>query len=155
MKKFNILMIGALLIAAISCKKPAAVTTVPTLSFLSYTHFYDINNKDTTGLLKMYFVDGDGDMGLNQDEPGADFYSTLWFKKNNVWKADTFYYNYRIPYLVGQGGTGTMKGEIDITFNKIIVTSIPFDSVKFQCYIVDRAGNQSNKIFTDEIDLKK
>ncbi len=157
MKKIDVIILAMLLMVGISCKKPKVATVVPTLSYLSYDHLYDINNKDTTGLLKIYFVDGDGDVGMNQDEAGVDFYSVLYHKANGVWKRDSLNYNYRLPYLVGQGGSGAMKGEILITFNKIIVTSFPMpypDSVKFQCYIVDRAGNESNKVFTSPIEIR-
>ncbi len=153
MKKTTALIILVLIIGMVSCKKPTVTSTIPTLSFLGYKHFYDINYKDTTGYLKMYFTDGNGDIGMNQGESGVDFYSALWYKKNGVWTSDTLNYNFRLPYLVGLGGTGTMKGEVDIIYNKIIVTSIPHDSIKFQCYISDRAGNNSLKVFTDEVDL--
>jgi len=149
-----IMLISAIIV---SCKKPSVATLVPTISYLNYQHFYDINNHDTTGTLQLYFTDGNGSLGMNQSDTGADYYSHLYYKKNNAWIEYTIPFNYRLPYLVGMGTDGTLKGEIDITYNSVIVASFPFappDSIKFQCYIVDRFGNASNTIFTPPILIK-
>ena len=154
MKRIYIIILGVLLTAAFSCKKPEVAVLIPTISYLNYQHLYDINNHDTTGILQLYFTDGNGNLGMNQDDTGADFFSTLYIKKNGAWVDDSQYFDYRLPYLVGQGVDGTLKGEIDITFNNIIVTTFPGtrpDTIEFQCYIVDRSGNASNTIFTPQI----
>jgi hypothetical protein len=154
MNRIYVILTGVLLMAAFSCKKPEIATLTPTISYLSYQHLYDINNFDTTGILKLYFTDGNGQLGMDQSDPGADYFSYIHYKKNGFWIRYDTAFNYRLPYLVGQGVDGTLKGEIDITYNNIILSTFPGtrpDTIEFECYIVDRYGNASNTILTPQI----
>ncbi len=153
MKKIILVILLGGLTWMAACKKSNDVSSIPSISFIDFTTLKDINRKDTTGLLRIYFKDGNGDIGLYQTQAGVDFYSIFVYKKLGIWTEDTTKFNYRIPYIADQATKDGLKGEIDITYNRAIIGSIPWDSIKIKCFLNDRAGNVSNTLLTPEFDL--
>lgn len=160
-----ILMIIVLMIF-LSCNKEEDFPDIPHVEFMDFTKIQNSNNIDEKGILKIYFTDGDGDMGLADSDtmPPYDknsiyyynFFITYFEKQHGqfveVVPAVTF--NSRIPVLTSSSSNGAIKGEIEIE----LFINNPFsvyDTIRFDAYIVDKALQASNVISTPEIILKK
>lgn len=109
--------------------------------------------------LKFYLIDGDGDVGLTQEDVyppyDANFYPTFHGIKNGELKIDTTLIadTYRIPWVGDLGQDNTLKAEIAIDFEYPFNDQYPFpyDSIVYSFYMVDRALNESNVAWTDTI----
>jgi hypothetical protein len=165
----------ALLIMASSCRKPE-VDNIPVISFKSIDKVFDEKTQDTVASLTIHFQDGDGDIGLGDSDRQAPFdtaspYFNNWFisfyeKQNGQFiRIDSVYvpgdnkfiklnHNVRIPRL-SNSYPESIEGEI--SYNELIYNNLnsPYDTVRFECYIVDRALNHSNTITTSELIVKK
>lgn len=157
-----------------SCQKENPFPDTPFIRFEAFEQLKDASGKDSIGVLKLYFTDGDGDMGLAPSDtlapfnPGSlyyyNFFISYYEKQNGVWQkitlpppfpgADTLSNNSRIPYLTPTGQNKTLEGFIDME----LFTNNPFspyDTIKYDVSICDRALNRSNQITTGEIILTK
>jgi hypothetical protein len=161
MKIFRILGILLSMVLAFlpSCFK---LETYPPEPAIEYIDFKLIDSTDILenpvlyGELHFSFVDGDGDLGFYQPEGVDDediaktVFITPFIKTNGVFVQDTpiVPLNFRIPYFETGGNNKTLKGEIIV---RDINHYPPFngDTLKYQFYIVDRAGNMSNIEETD------
>lgn len=153
-----------------SCLKPVSYPDEPELQSVSYAKLGD------SLLLSMEFTDGDGDVGLNQEDtlspydPGSYYHYNLyveyfemmdgeWVKGrldpngNNFPTADTINFQYRIKNLTPVGQNKTLKGTINITIESPYFNPISHhnDSIKYRISLIDRALNVSNFIETDLI----
>ncbi len=111
------------------------------------------------------FYDCDADVGLDEadtltpyhvnGENYYNFYLYYWEKKQGVWTkwsdlSPPFYY--RIPRITTDNAKTALKGEIEINMEpRFFVPTSPFDTIKFEIMLVDRALNKSNTVFTPEI----
>lgn len=104
------------------------------------------------------FEDGDGDLGRTEDAT-----------ENNVFFIDTrtgeLDNSFGIPFIPQLGSSNGIMGEVQILlFSTCCLydngqdpcsssSSTPYDSLEYEIYIVDRAGHESNHIFTNIITL--
>ena len=125
------------------------------------------------GVLQFSYTDGDGDLGLDDQDIyppfnfGGDYYYNLiinYFEKQNgvfvevpllTWNPDSAYYdtstfNARFPVLTPRTGNLSIKGVFQDTLF-IYNPLSDFDTIKFSAYIYDRALHKSNVIETGEI----
>jgi len=149
-----------------SCNKEEDFSDIPYIEFLDFTKNPNANNIDEKGILKIYFTDGDNDMGLGDgdtlppfDKSSKYYYNFFinYFEKQHgqfveVIPAVTF--NSRIPVLNSSSSNGALKGEIEI---ELFINNpySAYDTIRFDAYIADRALHESNVISTPEIILKK
>jgi hypothetical protein len=108
-------------------------------------------------LLKFYFTDGDGDIGLepNQTNPPhcatCDHYYNLYVnvncKVNGVFQK-VYDYNARIRNLTPNAENKSLEGNM---IYKIDVANRISDTVRIDFYLEDRALHKSNTEITDEI----
>lgn len=149
-------LVFLLLIAAflISCSKKEEYPIIPEIEFLGMTKLYDpVLQRYDRGVLAISFKDGDGDIGLfdNQAEPPYNFYVKYFELQNGaetrVVISDTNEFNARIPVLTPSGSVKAIKGEIEDTLNIFNMLS-PFDTIKFEVYLVDRELHKSNTVST-------
>ena len=113
----------------------------------------------------LHFQDGDGDIGLNESDTLAAF------NKDSI-----YHYNFFINYFEKQNGEyvevelpisnnariprlsdavpESIEGDIsiDLYINNI---KSKYDTIRFECYIVDRELHHSNTITTPDIVVKK
>lgn len=147
-----------------SCKKEEKYPVIPHIEFLSLE---DIRS-ESSGMdvrLTFKFQDGDGDIGLDEDDTDSPFDT-----------ASVYYYNCFISYFEKQNGEfvkvelpstlnmriprlsdydeESIEGEIylDMYANNPFST---FDTIRYELYIVDRALNRSNTITTSEFIVQK
>lgn len=151
-----------------SCKKEEPFSNIPAISFVSFNKINDGSGVDNQGKLTIYFQDGDGDLGLDETDMYPPFDT-----------ASVYYYNFFVDYYKKKNGEfvllstmselrnarfprlsdevpESMEGEISVMLyiNTYDFSSI-YDTLKLECYIVDRALNHSNTILTPEIVVKK
>ena len=158
-------------------------SVVPAIAFKSYTVSYS----DSTGVpdykltLIITFTDGDGDIGLNQDDTIGNFnknsvyYYNLWvpyyekipgpdsFKQVNTqypynWgdtanPSKVVNYNGRIPDVTPQGKDKAINGTIQYDFDLGSGTKSGTKAIRFGFILVDRALHKSNMVYSPEIDL--
>jgi len=168
------LFIWGVLFLILSCRKDEQFSNTPQIRFDGFQKVQAQNGKDSAGIMKIYFTDGDGDVGLNPSDTLApfnkgnlyyyNFFVSFFEKQNGEWVkvsfpppfpgGDTLSNNARIPYLTPEGQNKTLEGTIEMG----LFTGSPFspyDTVKYQVSLCDRALNRSNQIETPEIILNK
>lgn len=146
-----------------SCFKSEEFPVEPVISEPSFVITAD------SAVLSFRFTDGDGDIGLNDDEQQAPYDSSSYYyyniyceyyEKDDVagWQQGTdlagnpISFSYRIERIVVKGKQRGIKGSIDI---KMATFKNPFsdqsDTIKFRVKLIDRALHESNVIETEEI----
>lgn len=149
-----------------SCRKTEEYPVAPIITYNSFYKVYNGTNIDDSGVLLIDFTDGDGDVGLGEGDINAPFDSTSKFyynffidyyeKQKGVYVKPTLYetYNARVPVLNTSVGKQALKGTISIQLPINNYTS-PYDTIRFECQICDRALHLSNKITTPDIIVNK
>ena len=140
----------------LSCNNKEEYPIIPEIEYEGMTKIYNPNlNKYDRGVLTISFKDGDGDIGLtdNQTLPPYDYnFFVKYYERQNgkeTWVviADPNEFNARIPVLTPTGSVKSIKGEIQDTLF-IYNFQSTFDTIKFEAYLVDRALHKSNTITT-------
>jgi hypothetical protein len=167
--KIRMIFLISCLIAVIildACKKRDNYPDTPQIKYLGFTKIQNASGIDDKGIMKLSFTDGDGNIGLAESDTfppynsGSKYYYNFFIdyyeKQKGVWKLVDLAIsnNARIPPVTGTGPNNPTKGEIEIElyFNNY---QSAFDTIAFESYIVDRDLNESNKIRTSEIIVKK
>jgi hypothetical protein len=166
MKKMAFILIPAAMLLA-GCPTPKVLPDIPNVEFRSFVLDQKTNALGTivlTGVMNFYFEDGDGDIGFvasldSLDRPDSVKYNlflTMHEKVDGKYRiVDTSELDskpfYRIPPLDREGQNKTLKGEIEVKIDYLI---IPADTIKYSFYLTDRAFNHSNTDTTSEIVLK-
>lgn len=157
----RLLLISPFLLALliVACRKEEKYPVVPAIEFVSLVANEDAEN-GTDVRLTFKFQDGDGDIGLNEDDTQAPFDTSSiyyyncfisYFEKQNgdfveVELPSTL--NMRIPRL-SNNTPESISGEITLDLFANNPFS-PYDTIRYELYIVDRALNHSNTITTTE-----
>lgn len=117
------------------------------------------------------FTDGDGDIGLNENETDPPYDTSSRFHFNyfiEYWEwnhdlgqweqginalGDTIVFNYRLPVITPEGKNKALKGEIDVTVEPPYYdpTSPYGDTIKYRIQLADRSLKTSDWIWTGEI----
>lgn len=163
-----------LLLFFYGCKKQEQFSAIPSLTFVALDQLKDTSGKDSSGVLRLQFTDGDGDMGLSPSDTfppfnyGSKFYYNFFInyfeKQNGEWVkivlppiepgGDTLTNNSRIPDLTPVGQNKVLQG--DLIFELFTNNPFsPYDTIKYDITITDRALNRSNMVTTGEIILVK
>jgi hypothetical protein len=160
MKILRYLTPAAILAALVlsTCEPIERVSDVPEIQFKSFA-LYD---KDTltfqikVGEMVFSFIDGDADFGVIQNSNDTLNLFLTPFKKVNMayepLNVDTFGRKYAVmndEALVRIGQNKTVKGEIKLQIYYFVIP--PFDTIRYDFYILDRAGHKSNVASTSDI----
>jgi len=157
--------LGMLFILFTSCEKPQEFSPIPEIELISTTLKQNIDQNLVEATISFSFVDGDGDLGLEQSDtnglfaPGEAYYYNLIFdfyeKKNDTLKLSPRKDYYRFQNISKSQTTNkVLKGDMEVTIN--FENSLSFsDTSLFRFYIYDRALNKSNVLETDEIYLNE
>lgn len=161
----KIALIVSIALSLFSCLDVDKYPIEPAISF-SYFNLTDtiddLGNNITLYTFAIDFTDGDGDIGLEENDtispfnPGSPYYYNLWvtpFEKNNEIYTEiqtAIPFHARIPYLTPSGQNQSLKGEIkyDVTVSDLVA-----DTVTFNIQLIDRALHESNIIETPYIIL--
>ncbi|QQR85022.1 MAG: hypothetical protein IPJ76_10355 [Flavobacteriales bacterium] len=152
-----------------SCLKTEEFPPQPSIAFKSFEQFAD------SAVITLSFTDGDGDIGLGQDQTDApydtssyyyyNYYLEYFLKETGTWVLkDTI--GHRIPVITPTGQNKALEGEIARRFETVQIPGFesPWysnltdadegDTVRFDCLIIDRALNVSNKVSSGNIVLE-
>ncbi|MEI6884795.1 MAG: hypothetical protein WCO02_09920 [Bacteroidota bacterium] len=148
-----------------SCMKKDNYPDIPYITYAGYYNVFDSTNIAKSGVLTITFQDGDGDIGLNSwdvyppyDSTSIYFYNyyiDVYSKRNGVFVKDTLQtpLRYRIPNLTPDDPNKSIKGIIE---NILPLNPHPiYDTIRFTCYIYDRALHQSNIVTTPEFVVRR
>jgi len=173
-KGIKVLLFIVITFTLSSCIKEKVFSEIPFLRYEAFEQLLDVNGKDSIGILKIYFTDGDGDIGLRPSDtlpphnPGSLFYYNFiinYYEKQNgefvkvviappIPDADTITNNSRIPFITPAGQNKALEGRLEMS----LFTNNPlstYDTIMYDAYIIDRALNISNVVKTPEIILNK
>jgi len=159
------------LFSIVSCLDEEEFPIEPIIEYTVFFKIIDSLDYDNRGVLEFTYADGDGDIGLEDSDSLPPYEYNLFInyyeQQNGEFKQvyityynpeteqyDTISLNARIPMLTPSGVHKSIKGTIQDTLF-INNYSSTYDTVKFECWIMDRALHESNHIFTPPIIIKK
>jgi hypothetical protein len=134
-----------LLITLTSCPAPPEYPPIPRIDFVSMSRDTVIQSLDSN-VITISFEDGDGDIGSDDVE---NLFLTDITLVNRVQK-------FKIPRISQQGIGNGISGKIDIViepgsmccdstkFSCVPETGAPMETIIYNIYLEDRAGNASN-----------
>ena len=141
----------------LSCIKGPDFPDEPRLEFVSISRTV-LNqglDEDSTELI-LSFTDGDGNLGNEQD------LNVFFIDLRDTSQSFT---TYRIPFIPEEGVANGISGELYIELESSCCIyennqppctpsdEFPMDTVQYEVYIVDRAGNESNRVLIPPITL--
>ena len=146
-------------LAVASCEPFEKVSEVPEITFKSF-ELYEIDTlsmRIKTGELVFSFIDGNADIGVTTGGTQKDTLNLFLIpsqKLNGEYEpiedVDTLKYGIRDDEkLTRVGQNKTIKGEIKLQIYYFLIP--PYDTIRYDFYIKDRAGNQSNMESTSDI----
>lgn len=155
---FLIILISAILFG---CPNPQKYSEIPEINFRQIVLKDSVDGLgNNIKLLKLIFgiTDGDGNIGLRESDSTGIFHrdslytNDLFTELFEVINGDTVradssvQRNFRIPYVVPDGQNKTLIAEIiiDIDFSYSLAGELPYDSIYYKFFVVDRDINKSN-----------
>ncbi|MCF8276285.1 MAG: hypothetical protein K9J17_06065 [Flavobacteriales bacterium] len=135
-----VLLSSVVLLAA--CQKDTSISEIPEISFQSVVPNVVSEYQDSL-YFSISYRDGDGDLGENNTE------------ENNLFIQDSrnqVTYGFRIQQLAPENATITIQGTINVTLaNTAIINGGASESVTYTIWVVDRAGNESNRVSSSTV----
>ncbi len=167
---FHIFLLFLLVSILTACPEPQKYPDEPQILFeqVQLKDSFDLlGNTNKVYKLKFGVTDGDGDIGLKESDTTGiyspeslysnDLFTTLYEVVNgDTIKLDSSKQrNFRIPYVQPEGQNKTLIADIfiDIIFSYDGDGNLPYDSIYFDFYIVDRELNKSNTQSTPVLKL--
>jgi hypothetical protein len=149
-----------------ACMEKEDYPDVPAIQYVSFTKISNGSGIDEKGILKISFTDGDGNIGLSDQDTfppyniGSQWYYNFFInyyerQHGMLTKIDLpFTLNARIPPIEGSGPNHPTKGEIEIElyFNNPLSV---YDTIVFEASICDRLLQMSNQVRSGDIIVKK
>ena len=134
-----------------SCKKKDAENSnkIPTISYMLMSENTVKAASDQILLINFSFADGDGDLGNAPSSGNYDIYTI----DNRDTSKINYFFPQRLPTVVDPnfGISGDCTLGVDAGFILLRPTRPTVDTVRYEIYIKDRAGNESNHITTPNI----
>jgi hypothetical protein len=168
-KSWPILLVFVLVFS--SCLKRNQYSDLPIIKYKS------IWRVDNSLVIKFSFTDGNGDIGLKDEEVYFPFGPCDKYFKNliidpyrreggkfviarkivpsdcgpdSITTWDTVGYDQRIKYIFVEGKDKNLEGDIEVTLNEVL-DEFPNDTIKFKLTLYDRALNKSNEIESETV----
>ncbi len=151
-----------LLFAIVSVVVYACVkkTTYPTTPEIEYKDFYPYVGDSAD--LQVKFKDGDGDIGVSENDTTRTFWVTYYYRDTITQKYVGYYrplFNdtLRTGYIVKSPNDSykgkPISGEVSVRLQQFR-HSKKIKNVKYVIYLFDKAGNKSNVITTPELTIQ-
>jgi len=155
------------IVMIIACTKPPDYSDVPEIAFVGFSKNVlkqGFSKNDDFTILTVSFTDGDGDLG-------GDTISTIYFDDLRTDMSPDFL-EFGAPLIPEQGTGNGISGEFIIEFPTTCCihfdpqqavlgcgadfegTGVSRDTVVYEIYVLDRAGNKSNVITTSPLILE-
>lgn len=142
-----------------ACEPHYKYPVEPYLEFVSLEHIASVQNIEELRLL-LKFTDGDGDIGETPrpSDTAENLKIMLFLKENEQWHCvDTFgsFGAWVTPLL--SSGEESISGTIEVPLNVRYIRELyfPTDTIRFECWLIDRQNHHSNHVFTDEYVIVK
>jgi len=131
-----------------ACEKDNEFPVEPVLEVRSFE-----KTDEDNAVWKIGFTDGDGDIGVRDELDQDNFIVTIFavFQDSLIERSGT---SYRIPIVQNIRTTKGIEGEfefrIQTQFFRLdsLLDTIPYDSLMYTGYAIDRSGNRSNNVST-------
>jgi len=124
-----------------ACREDSEFPSTPELTVREFSQFSQDRVVWTIG-----FTDGDGDFGVRNDNDADNFILSV-FSIEAGQAVELPSTNYRIPQIRDVPTENGVEGEFRLNIDDLDLLRIDnIDSLFYQGYAVDRAGNQSNTI---------
>lgn len=131
-----------------SCEKEKDFPDEPTLTVREFTKV-----NPNYALWRLGFTDGDGDIGVRTDRDKDNFIVTI-FRIDTGVPTELNATNYRIPVVDNIRTSNGIEGEFRFDIENLDLFRIEnIDSVVYEAYVIDRAGNESNVVRTPEFSV--
>jgi hypothetical protein len=163
----KVFLVSAFLISSLisllsGCYKEPTFDVVPAIEFAdirkeTVLDAIDGQKKDSV-ILTIKFQDGDGDIGFDSKKDAdainaaaikGDFHfvvKTFQQRRGRVIPREDFNFSGFPPRLKNDGKIGPIEGKLDYSMDFPFSFTAKRDSLKFQVFIKDRAGNISNTV---------
>ena len=141
-----------------SCMERKKYPIVPYIEFVSFEKIDNGTPIDNECILTIFYTDGDGDLGnLDEKDSTTNYFIVYQEKQDGVYvilEELIEEFNASLPRIVPSDKKQSIDGTIQ---RKLIFNNprSPYDTIRFECWLVDRAKHVSNHIFTPEIVVKK
>ncbi len=143
----------ALLIFATGCIKLKTFPPTPVITFKSLS-VNEVKQGVTPIKIIFTFTDGDGDIGLTQQDTSKDV--LILDVRKGLPSFPPLQYDYRMPYVTPEGNNKSISGEVEIDIpNTFCRPGLATDTLKYTVQIKDRAGNKSNTLETPMIIVRQ
>jgi len=137
----------------------------PIVPYIEFKDFYVVTDQTTgsqTGVIVLFFTDGDGDIGLAARDtiypfhPDGEYYNNFMMNVLKKQGNDTLRlpYNMRIPPVNPDNYPQNLKGDIYIDISiEVLLSVLPDKKFQFEVFIYDKALHKSNLITSPVIQL--
>jgi hypothetical protein len=125
-----------------ACNTENEISDVPEISFISVMPNVVTEYQDSL-VFSISYRDGNGDLGENNTDTDNLFIED---SRNGV------AYGFRIQQLAPNDADIAIQGNLNITLpNTAIINGGQSESVSYSIWIVDRAGNESNRVTSSTV----
>jgi hypothetical protein len=146
----------------LSCQQEEIYSVIPAITYKGFVKHKSIFARDSALKLTLTYTDGDGDLGLTQDDTLPPFDKSSFYYYNmyvyyyeyidgqfqqvtlNDFSTDTIRFKYRFPNLTPTTDNKAIRGEIEYTITDLFPRKS--NTIKFRIYIYDRKLQKSNEI---------
>ena len=182
--KSRILLLFAVVALLASCGKEESFSPIPEIKFDRFQNYIGTTGNDTAVDFIFTIRDGDGDIGLADNEfdnscgaDNANLYIAYevkdgaGFRKKNLWlqvvevtpACDTLVYfdsvqvkfNQRMQYIEPAGNSKSIEATVTYRMDYTSALILLDNIGRFEFYIRDRANHKSNVVFSNELILNK
>lgn len=138
----------SLVLSLAACRDDDEFSKIPELFFRDFQ-----KTSNTTAVWSLGFTDGDGDIGVRNDNDPANFIVTIYRIDNGVETAipdSVVDSDYRIPVVRNIPTSNGVEGEFKFTLetSAYLLFNPPIDSMYISGFVRDRANNESNIVRT-------
>lgn len=147
LKQSILVLLLAVFISLSSCDNGLTdIPVEPEIELISVSPTEVAAFKDSIVFVVKY-TDGDGDLGTNVDTERNVF---LLDQRLNVT------HEFRLKQLAPEGANVPITGRFDVTLPSTIKSdsTAMSESIVFELYVVDRAGNQSNTVMSEPVTVQ-
>lgn len=128
----------------LSCEDTVLPSSIPEIALIEVGPETVVQYNDSI-YMRISFYDGNGDLGENLTSD-----NNLFVIDNRLGLAHEF----RISAIVPGGAEVPIQGELEWTIPSVYLTGTdPSETVTYDIYVIDRAGNQSNTLTTSPITI--
>ncbi len=128
------------------CVKDEPISVVPEIAFVSATP-QTITAYEDSLMVTISYRDGDGDLGENNTDDHNLFMED---SRNGV------VYGFRVRQLAPDDANITIQGNLNIAVPNVpIIGNGNMESFTYTIHVVDRAGNESNRVTTSVITVNR